>query len=96
MIKANPSMNGFGAAFSAPMTITGSAKVYSLFTSKEVFNGQVTVKLSTDGKFLIIGQLNFAADHISVSGRLYADLSRSRRATSRCSSSPTSPIRFAC
>jgi hypothetical protein len=76
MIKANPSMNGFGAAFSAPMTITGSAKVYSLFTSKEVFNGQVTVKLSTDGKFLIIGQLNFAADHISVSGRLYADLSR--------------------
>ncbi|MHB1244484.1 MAG: hypothetical protein ACYC1P_13960, partial [Gaiellaceae bacterium] len=58
-IKANPSMNGFAAAFTAPMTITGSAKIYSLYTSKQVFNGQVTIKFSTDGKILIIGTLNF-------------------------------------
>ncbi|HEX6130520.1 MAG TPA: hypothetical protein VF044_02260, partial [Actinomycetota bacterium] len=75
-IKANPSMNGFAAAFTAPMTITGSAKIYSLYTSKQVFNGQVTIKFSTDGKILIIGTLNFADDNLSISGRVYADLSR--------------------
>jgi hypothetical protein len=36
----------------------------------------VILKFSTDGKILIIGKLNFASDSISVSGRLYADLSR--------------------
>ena len=43
---------------------------------RHVFNGQVIVKISTDGKFLIVGKLNFAADNISISGRLYADLSK--------------------
>ncbi|HEX4527586.1 MAG TPA: hypothetical protein VH108_12695 [Gaiellaceae bacterium] len=33
------------------------------------------MKISTDGKILIIGKLNFAQDHVSISGRLYADLS---------------------
>jgi hypothetical protein len=74
-IQNNPSMNGFAAAFTAPMTITGSAKVFSIYTSKQVFNGQVIVQFSTDGKFLVIGKLNFANDALSVSGRLYADLS---------------------
>src|SRR5207249_5072827 len=45
-------------------------------TSQAVFNGQIVIKFSTDGKFLVIGKLNFAADNISVSGRLYADLSK--------------------
>ena len=36
----------------------------------------MTIKISTDGKFLIIGKLNFADDNLSISGRLYADLSR--------------------
>ena len=69
-------MNGFAAAFTAPMTITGSAKLYSIYASQAVFNGIVTVKISTDGKFLIAGQLNFAADNISISAKLYADLSK--------------------
>ena len=69
-------MNGFTAAFTSPMLITGGAKVYSMYTSQEVFNGEVIVRFSTDGKFLIIGKLNFAADNISISGKLYADLSR--------------------
>ena len=76
MIKQNPNMNGFFAAFTSPMTITGSAKVYDIYTSQELFNGQVIVKISTDGKFLVVGKLNFADDNISISGRLYADLSR--------------------
>ncbi|HEX5858381.1 MAG TPA: hypothetical protein VFY91_09765, partial [Microbacterium sp.] len=75
-ISANPGQSGFAAAFSAPMVITGSAKIYSIYTSQSVFNGQVIVKISTDGKILIVGTLNFAADNISISGRLYADLSK--------------------
>ena len=58
------------------MVITGSARIYSIYTSQAVFNGQVLVKISTDGKFLIIGTLNFADNNISISGRLYADLSQ--------------------
>ncbi len=72
----NPALNGFTAAFTAPMTITGGAKIYSIYTSQNVFNGEVIVKISTDGKFLIVGKLNFAADNLSISGRLYADLSK--------------------
>ena len=75
-ISLDPSKNGFLAAFTSPMTITGSAKIYSIYTSQQVFNGQVIVKISTDGKFLIVGKLNFAADKVSISGRLYADLSK--------------------
>jgi hypothetical protein len=66
----------FLAAFTSPMTITGSARLYSMYTSQAVFNGQVILKISTDGKFLIIGKLNFADDSISMSARLYADLSK--------------------
>ena len=76
LIKANPGMNGFSAAFTSPMTITGSAKIFSIYTSQQLFNGEVIIKISTDGKILIIGKLNFAADNLSISGRLYADLSR--------------------
>src|SRR6185369_503515 len=72
----NPGMSGFAAAFTSPMVITGSAKIYTIYTSQQVFNGQVTVKISTDGKILIIGKMNFAADQISISGKLYADLSK--------------------
>src|SRR2546428_3808388 len=57
------------------MVITGSAKLYTLYASKQVFNAQVIIKISTDGKFLIVGKLNFANDSISISGKLYADLS---------------------
>src|SRR4051794_1362516 len=68
--------DGFFSAFPSPMTITGSARIYSLFTSQAVFNGQVIIKISTDGKFMITGKLNFADNNVSISGRLYADLSR--------------------
>ena len=76
VLKNNPSLNGFTAAFTAPMTITGSAKLFTIYASEQVFNGQIILKISTDGKILIVGKLNFAADNLSVSGRLYADLSK--------------------
>ena len=75
LLKQNPGMSGFAAAFSSPMTITGSARVFDIYTSQALFNGQVVVKFSTDGKFLIIGLLNFFDNHLSISGKLYADLS---------------------
>ena len=74
-IQANPALGGFLAAFTAPMTFTGGAKIYSLYTSQAVFNGEVQIKISTDGKFLIIGKLNFADGALSLSAKLYADLS---------------------
>lgn len=76
MVKANPGTNGFLAAFTSPMTITGSCKIFTLYTSMQVFNGQVMVKISTDGKFLVTGKLNFADDNISISAKLYANLSK--------------------
>ncbi|MCW5954121.1 MAG: hypothetical protein KIT69_17865, partial [Propionibacteriaceae bacterium] len=75
-VASTPGTNGFLAAFTAPMVITGAARIYSIYTSQQVFNGQVVVKISTDGKMLIIGKLNFAANNISLSGRLYVDLSK--------------------
>ena len=75
-MKANPSIPGFLAAFTSPMLITGGAKIFTRLTSQQVFNGEVVVRFSTDGKFLIIGKLNFAADNLSISGKLYFDLSK--------------------
>ena len=50
--------------------------------------------ISTDGKFMIHGQLNFADNNLSISGRLYADLSRVAAGNvDRSCSSPTSPTR---
>jgi hypothetical protein len=76
MIQADPSKNGFTAAFTSPMLITGGAKLFTIYASQQVFNGEVILRISTDGKILIVGKLNFAADNLSISGRLYADLSR--------------------
>jgi hypothetical protein len=75
-IQADPSKNGFTAAFTAPMLITGGAKIFTIYASKEVFNGEIILRISTDGKLLVVGKLNFAADNLSISARLYADLSK--------------------
>ncbi len=75
-LKANPSLNGFTAAFTQPLEIQGSADLFSIYTSQESFNAQVQIIISTDGKFLIRGKLNFAANLLSVSATLYADLSK--------------------
>ena len=74
--RATNGTANFFAAFTAPMTIIGSAEIYSIYTSQALFNGQVTVMISTDGKFMIEGKLNFANNNISISGKLYADLSQ--------------------
>jgi hypothetical protein len=77
--------NGSGpglSVFSQPMEIEGSAQIFSIYTSEQAFNGQVSVAFSTDGKFAAQGKLNFgqpsptAPPKLSVSGTLYADLSK--------------------
>ena len=75
LLAENPALNGFSAAFNSPLTIVGSARIFTSHASREVFNGKVFVKFSTDGKFLIGGELNFADDNITISGKLYVDLS---------------------
>jgi 6-phosphogluconolactonase (cycloisomerase 2 family)/Ca2+-binding RTX toxin-like protein len=74
--------------FLSPITISGSAKIYSSYVSKQAFNGQLDFMISTPDlsnpnpalretgpKFYASGKLNFALDKISMSARLYADLS---------------------
>ena len=95
--RATPTVTGSSPPSPHRWSSPGSARIYSIFTSQQVFNGQVTVKISTDGKLLIVGKLNFADDNISISGRLYADLSKVATGQRRpCSSSPTSPTRSGC
>ncbi len=74
-LQSHPGENGFLAAFTSPMLITASAKVFDIYTSQALFNGMVLIKISTDGKFLISGTLNFFNGALSISGKLYADLS---------------------
>ena len=74
-IQANPNQAGFLTAFTEPMTITAGAKLYSQYTSQDAFNGQVELRLSTDGKFLATGKLNFFDGALSTDAKLYANLS---------------------
>ncbi|MBC8503308.1 MAG: hypothetical protein H8D34_00490, partial [Chloroflexi bacterium] len=51
-------------------------KVYSPYVSEYAFNGIVEIQISTDGKFFMVGKMNFAANMISIGVRMYADLSQ--------------------
>ncbi len=75
-IKADPSKSGFAAAFTSPMVITGGADVYSSFVSQFVFSGRIQLKISTDGKILLVGQLRFLDGLLTMSAKVYANLSR--------------------
>jgi hypothetical protein len=44
-IQANPSLGGFLAAFTSPMLITGGAKLFTIYASKETFNGEVILRI---------------------------------------------------
>ena len=64
------------------MLITAKCTLYSQYTSQYLFNGDMGVKISTDGKFLAAGKLNFFSNPtdntalVSTTARLYADLSQ--------------------
>ena len=74
-LKQNPNQVGFIAAFTSTMLISGGASLYSQYTSKYTFNGEVQIQLSTDGKFLVGGRLNYAYGLLNFTARLYADIS---------------------
>ncbi|MFM9114611.1 MAG: hypothetical protein ACKOU6_00420, partial [Planctomycetota bacterium] len=82
-IKTNPNRAGFTAAFTSPMLITGGATLYTTYTSKQTFNGQIELKFATDGKIALIGRLNFANNNLSISARLYANLSKIKEGSAK-------------
>ena len=57
------------------MTITGSAKLFSIYTSQQAFNGQVIIKISTDGNSSSRASRTSPAT-TSVSARTLRDLSK--------------------
>ncbi|MEQ2009497.1 MAG: hypothetical protein ABMA26_22165, partial [Limisphaerales bacterium] len=78
-LQNTPTPLGFFSAFLAPMVIKGSATIYTNYTTSTVFNGQVDVFISTDGKILLRGTLNFLSNQLSVSGTIYIDMSGIRQ-----------------
>ena len=78
----NGGTSSFLSAFTSPLEISGSAEIFSIYTSQQAFNGQVSVAFSTDGKFAAQGKLNFgqtdtnSPPKLSVSGTVYANLSK--------------------
>ena len=74
--QAKNQASGQPTGFGGPITFTGSAKLYSLFISEYTINAQITIKISTEGKILILGTVNIAGGAISMTARLYADLSQ--------------------
>ncbi|MEN9733273.1 MAG: hypothetical protein RLZ45_1268, partial [Verrucomicrobiota bacterium] len=75
-IRDNPALGGFFSAFSAPMVITGSGRLFTNYLSPSAFNADLEIRISTDGKFLAIGTFNFLDGGASIAGRLYGDLTR--------------------
>ncbi|MFM7867532.1 MAG: hypothetical protein ACKPHU_25245, partial [Planctomycetaceae bacterium] len=70
-------MPGFLAAFTSPMTITAQAAISSTHLgSEDSFNGQVQLRLSTDGKMFAAGKFRFMNNRLVVEGKMYADLSQ--------------------
>ncbi|MEI7701234.1 MAG: hypothetical protein WCK86_15650, partial [Planctomycetia bacterium] len=75
-IKTNPNQAGYAAAFTAPMLITGGAKIYSQYGSQYSINGDVQFKIDTAGRMLLGGKLYFFAGLLTTSAKLYLDLSQ--------------------
>ncbi|MFN5977050.1 MAG: hypothetical protein ACK48U_21595, partial [Planctomyces sp.] len=76
-VKANPNSPGFLAAFTSPMTLTAQAAISSTHLgSADSFNGQVQLRLSTDGKMFAAGKFRFANNRLVIEGKMYADFSQ--------------------
>ncbi|MGV2335233.1 MAG UNVERIFIED_CONTAM: hypothetical protein LVR18_14345 [Planctomycetaceae bacterium] len=73
-LQANPVAGGFFAAFLNPMLITGGAQ-FTLHPPEEILKGNVEVRLSTDGKVLLTGDLLLMGGLQRVPVRLYGNLS---------------------
>ena len=51
-------------------------RLFKFYLSQIVLNGQVGFKLSSDGKFYAEGKLNFLADMITLSVKMYGNISK--------------------
>lgn len=76
-LKQTPNVPGFLAAFTSPMTLTAQAAISSTYLgSAESFNGQVQLRLSTDGKLFASGKFRFMQNRLIIQGKMYADLTQ--------------------
>jgi hypothetical protein len=75
-LKQNPNLSGFLAAFTSPMLIKGSATLSFAGTGPDVLRAVVDLKISTDGKIAMAGELIVADGALRIPARLYADLSQ--------------------
>lgn len=69
-------MSGFAAAFTSPLIIRAGIKFAHTALSSYVLNGEGQIVISTDGKILIGVKLNLAGGAISLSAKLYMDMSK--------------------
>ena len=67
--------------------IEAGATLYSTYVSEHSFRADVDIIITTDGKFLILGQATLA-DNVSAQLRLFADLSQVNKAD------PTDPVKM--
>ena len=74
-LKENPVAGGFFAAFLNPMVISGGAQM-TLHPPKTTLHANVEVRLSTDGKLLVTGDLVLFDGLQRIPARIYADLSK--------------------
>ncbi|MEY2727818.1 MAG: hypothetical protein RLZZ458_3685, partial [Planctomycetota bacterium] len=73
--KDSPVAGGFFAAFLSPMVISGGAQ-FTLHPPKSTLKGNVEVRLATDGKILLTGDILLLEGLQRVPARIYGNLSQ--------------------
>ncbi|MGV2336691.1 MAG UNVERIFIED_CONTAM: hypothetical protein LVR18_22165 [Planctomycetaceae bacterium] len=74
-LKSSPVAGGFFAAFLNPMVISGGAQ-FTLHPPKSTLKGNVEVRLSTDGKILLTGDILLLEGMKRMPARIYGNLSQ--------------------
>ena len=74
-LKSLPVGAGFFAAFLAPMTISAGAQI-AFHIPSDVLSINAEVRISTDGKILITGDVNLFNGLQRLPARIYGDLSK--------------------
>ncbi|MCY2990036.1 MAG: hypothetical protein NTY19_19505, partial [Planctomycetota bacterium] len=74
-LQNSPVAGGFFAAFLNPMVISGGAE-FTLHPPSDVLKANVEVRLSTDGKLLVTGDLILFDGLQRIPARIYGDLSK--------------------
>ena len=74
--NGNASGDGNSSVWDQPMVITAAVTLYSSYVSPQALNGTVMVKLDTEGRILLIGELLFGGGSLKLDAKMYADLTQ--------------------